>query len=284
VVLTNTVGHNERAEEYWQHAPQYVGTVQRSMWTVVQVITFDAWASDVARPMQDASPGSVWILLGAIVVCSFGVLNVIVAVMVQHTRGLAMENTGHVGNVLEEKDQELLKSMAEEFSGADVRGGDDDSDEADQELDFDEFRELLKSESFGFKLRLLGVRADEAESLFDLMDADNSGTVSHKEFIMGLQKMKGTAKGQDLVQLIGFANRQCLRATKFVEKVRRLNDKADIIQERLNSMGRAMSEELKERKTASKRVDQVWEKAKKRQGVISRMDEDRKVSFPELKR
>jgi voltage-gated sodium channel len=274
VVLTSSVGHDGYAEEQWEYAQQYVGTVPKAMWTVVQVITFDAWATDVVRPMNLASPGSLWLLLATIIVCSFGVLNVIVAVMVQHTRKLADENLGHVDSVLEEKDKQLLHSMAEEFHSSDEDGN--------AELSFDEFKELLKSKTFSFKLRLLGIHSDEAESLFGLLDADRSGTVSHNEFVMGLQKIKGVAKGQDLVQLISFANRQCLRATKFVERVQKLNEKADIIQERLNHMGRGMTAELLDRKQASDRNDEVWRKAAQRQQVISKLDEDRRVTFPQL--
>lgn len=45
------------------------------------------------------------------------------------------------------------------------------------------------------KLGLLGITIEEAESLFDIMDVNGSGTVTPEEFIAGLQKIKGQAKG-----------------------------------------------------------------------------------------
>merc|ERR1719284_1650944 len=83
VFLTTAVGHSDYAKEHWIYTEQYAGTVMRSMWTVMQIMTFDMWATDIARPMNDVSPGIVIVILGTIVICSFGVLNVVVAVMVQ---------------------------------------------------------------------------------------------------------------------------------------------------------------------------------------------------------
>merc|ERR1719316_1688686 len=221
VMLTTLVGHDDFVREQWRHSEQYVGTVFKSMWTIIQIITFDNWATDIIRPMSDVSPITTWIALATITVCSFGVLNVIIAVMVERTLTIAKENAKAIGGVLEKTEKELLKSMAEDFLELDEDGS--------GELDFDEFQKLIWTPAFSFKLRLLGIYEDEAESLFDLMDADSSGTVSPEEFIAGLQKLKGQAKGQDLVQLITFAQKQCARAARFSERIAKLNIKADEI-------------------------------------------------------
>merc|ERR1712039_853898 len=135
--------------------------------------------------------------------------------------------------------------MAKAFKSAEI----DDNGE----VTLDEFRKMMATESMVYKLRLLGIMPEEAESLFDIMDADKSGSVSPEEFVTGLQKLKDVAKGQDLVQLICFAQKQCLRASMFVERLRELNEKADAIQERLDDVGRGMSKELGGRELAAKR-------------------------------
>lgn len=274
VVLTTTVGHSEYVKEHWAYSQQYVGTVYRSMWTVIQVITFDNWATDIVRPMSQVSPITTWVFLGVITVCTFGVLNVIIAVMVERTLTIAKENRDIIGGVLEKTEKELLKSMAEDFFALDEDGS--------GELDFDEFQKLIRTPTFSFKLRLVGIFEDEAESLFELMDADASGTVSPEEFIAGLQKLKGPAKGQDLVQLIGFAQRQCSRASRFCERISKLNIKADEIQARLHSIGKGMTSELRDRKQASERKDDVWRMAAERQTVIGKLDADRRLKFPAI--
>lgn len=274
VVLTTLVGHSDHVREHWRFSEQYVGTVYRSMWTLMQVITFDNWATDIVRPMSEVAPITTWIALGTITVCTFGALNVIIAVMVERTLTIAKENRAIIGGVLEKTEKELLKSMAEDFFALDEDGS--------GELDFEEFQNLIRTPTFSYKLRLLGIFEDEAESLFDLMDADNSGTVSPEEFIAGLQKLKGPAKGQDLVQLITFAQKQCSRASRFCERIKRLNDKAEKIQARLHNIGKGMTTELRDRKQASARKDDVWRKAAERQTVIATLDADRRLKFPKV--
>jgi len=274
VLITTTVGHSLYVRENWSASQQYVGTVYRTMWTMVQVITFDNWATDIVRPMSEVSPITTWVMLAVITVCTFGVLNVIIAVMVERTLTIAKENKELSNGMLEKTEKLLLRSMADDFFALDEDGS--------GELDFEEFQKLIRTPSFEFKLRLLGLFADEAESLFELMDADSSGTVSPEEFIAGLQKLKGPAKGQDLVQLITFAQKQCSRASRFCERISKLNIKADEIQARLHGIGKGMTHELHDRKQASVRKDDVWRMAAERQTVIGKLDADRRLKFPAI--
>jgi voltage-gated sodium channel len=274
VVVTSVIGHSDYAKEHWLDSPKYFGTIYRSMWSILQIITLDSWATDIVRPMSEVAPAMTWVMLFVITDCTFGILNVIVAVMVERTLAIAKENRDIIGGVLEKTEKELLKSMAEDFFALDEDGS--------GELDFEEFQKLIRTPTFSFKLRLLGVFEDEAESLFELMDADSSGTVSPEEFIAGLQKLKGPAKGQDLVQLIGFAQRQCARASRFCERISRLNIQADEIQARLHGIGKGMTSELRDRKSASERKDDVWRMAAERQTVIGKLDADRRLKFPAI--
>jgi voltage-gated sodium channel len=274
VTITTTVGHSEYVREHWSDSQKYVGTIYRTMWTIIQVITFDNWATDIVRPMSEVSPITTWVMLGIITICTFGVLNVIIAVMVERTLTIAKENRDIIGSVLEKTEKELLASMEDDFKEVDADGS--------GELDYEEFQKLIRTETFGFKLRLLGVYADEAESLFELMDADSSGTVSPDEFIGGLSKLKGPAKGQDLVRLITFAQKQCSRASRFCVRISKLNIKADEIQARLHNIGKGMTHELHDRKQASNRKDDVWRMAAERQTVIGKLDADRRLKFPAI--
>mmetsp|Transcript_12225 Transcript_12225/g.22603 ORF Transcript_12225/g.22603 Transcript_12225/m.22603 type:complete len:475 (-) Transcript_12225:44-1468(-) len=274
VMLTTFVGQSERAHEHLRYWEQYAGTVWRSMWTTIQIVTFDQWASDIARPMNEVSPGIFLLIIGVIAICTFGILNVMVSVMVQQVLSIAKENNDKVDSVLEKNDRMILRSMVDDFKDCD--GG------AKDELDIVEFRRLLQTQSFAYKLRLLGVQIDEAEHLFELMDADDSGTLSPEEFINGLQKLKGNAKGQDLVQLICFAQKQSLRAKRYVERVQKLNQKADVIQARLNDMSKDLVSELTQRQHATVRSDKVWQHAAERQQVITQLDAERRLKFPSL--
>jgi len=280
VALTTLVwgqaDHVDFVQQHWKDADVYMGSVFRSMWTVMQVVTLDAWAADIARPLSEVSLPALFLLFVTIIVCNFGLLNIIIAVMVERVQTIAQVSKEQTGKVLENTEHELLKSMGEEFKAH------DEDDNA--ELDFDEFRALIRTPSFLYKLRLLGIQCDEAENLFEIMDADKSGTVSPEEFIKGVLKLRGTAKGQDLVQVICFSQKQCLRAKRNVARLRVLNQKADVIQDRLDMIGKRITHERSDRAQAKVRNDVVWEKAALRTKVIKKMDLDRQIAFPSIPR
>jgi voltage-gated sodium channel len=67
---------------YADAAPEAFGTLGRSMFTLFQVMTLDGWSTDVVRPMMEANP-YVWaFFLPFILVTSFAVLNLFIAIIV----------------------------------------------------------------------------------------------------------------------------------------------------------------------------------------------------------
>merc|ERR1719291_878703 len=90
-------------------------------------------------------------------------------------------------NRLEDVEKNIIAAMAQEFIASDEDGN--------GELEYEEFLELCNKETFGYKMRLIGIQLAEAEQIFQLMDADGSGTVTPEEFVSGLRKMKGEATG-----------------------------------------------------------------------------------------
>lgn len=271
VSLCTFTAHDTEQIAAWHLTATYTGSVPKAMLTIVQVFTFDSW-SDVARPLMDVSPYSGPIILGCIVILAFGTLNILVGVMVLQVSTLAQDSKETSGKVLERTEIVLMQSILEEFLKGDKKGT--------GELEFREFKKLIRTSSLNSKMLLLGIRSEEAESLFDLLDADKSGTLTAVEFIEGLQKIKGSAKGMDVVQLICFAQKQCIRATRFVERIKALNYRTDEIQMRLNSVVTGLAVELHGRQTGEHR-DQVTKiEAAQREGVIAELDRNRMHQYP----
>eukprot|EP00440_Ansanella_granifera_P052841 gb/GFBE01057293.1/.p1 GENE.gb/GFBE01057293.1/~~gb/GFBE01057293.1/.p1 ORF type:complete len:480 (+),score=115.09 gb/GFBE01057293.1/:1-1440(+) len=276
VALVTSVGFEINVRLEWPHADIYVGSVMKGMMTVLQVVTFDAWTADIVRPLLRVGSLEVSgpVILGAIVVLSFGTLNILVAVMVERISTIASVTKENSQKIMEKTEAAVLQAIVEEFH-------EHDKDESG-DLELKEFKKLIRLPSLSHKLGLLGIHCDEAENLFAIMDVDHSGTVTPEEFAAGLQKVKGSAKGTDVLQLIGFSQRQCVRATRFVQRLRALNHKADEIQERCNSLGGRLQIEVVDKQEASKRNDATWKKAAARQLVVHKLDRERMKNFPDM--
>lgn len=155
IALLTVLQDAEGSSETWLDKDVYFGTVYRTMWTVFQFISFDAWAQDIMRPLLPISWIAAAILFLMIVVGSFGVINVIVAVMVESARANSAENKAFAAKIMEKMDAEILKALGESFVIAD----EDESNELDRE----EFIRFLERPDVAFKMRLLGINCDEAD-------------------------------------------------------------------------------------------------------------------------
>jgi len=260
--------------EQWGDAKMYVGSVSGSMWTMFEVITFDAWSPNVFRPLVNVAPGAAVVLFAAIVVMTFGALNVILGVMVEHMRSTMEATKTKTASRLEDTEAKMIQSMGQDFRSCDR--------DSDGELQYKEFMKLLKKESFAYRLRLIGVQNAEAEQLFHLMDSDKSGSVTPEEFINGLNKIKGPAAGKDVVQMISLSQKQSVLARKYVAKVKRLSDRASELQRRLNTMGRGMTAEVAFRTETKKHGKQLIDRARLRNKAIRTLHAADKITYPSL--
>eukprot|EP00931_Biecheleriopsis_adriatica_P061520 TRINITY_DN36990_c0_g1_i1.p1 TRINITY_DN36990_c0_g1~~TRINITY_DN36990_c0_g1_i1.p1 ORF type:complete len:480 (-),score=83.35 TRINITY_DN36990_c0_g1_i1:87-1526(-) len=278
VGLVSTAAFEVKTKQLWVESDIYIGTTLRGMLTVLQVITFDCWSERIARPLFAVSDGASALLLAAIIVLSFGVLNILVAVMVERLTGMTSESIAAASKAKESSEKLLYQHIQEDLE-AHCRESDPDG----LELTFKEFKTVLKTDRVSSKLKLLGVTWEASENLFEIMDVDQSGTVTPKEFVEGLQKVKGEAKGNDLVTLIGFTQKQCFTAKDFVDRLSVLSEKADTIQERLLFIGANLDKELLRRQDAEKRNVETWSGAAKRSMVITKWARKARVFYPGLK-
>eukprot|EP00930_Biecheleria_cincta_P006962 TRINITY_DN108090_c0_g1_i1.p1 TRINITY_DN108090_c0_g1~~TRINITY_DN108090_c0_g1_i1.p1 ORF type:complete len:513 (+),score=80.30 TRINITY_DN108090_c0_g1_i1:60-1541(+) len=280
VALTTIVGQDYAIRDKWYLADAYVGSVPKSMLTVLQVLTFDNWTSDIARPLmeyakEDVSLLATCIIVLCIIMLSFGTLNILVGVMVERIGHLAKEHQESTSAVMEKTEDVLLASIQEDFRKCAQKQG-------KTEIDLRDFKKLIRTQSVSHKLKLLSINSAEAESLFELMDADQSGTLSPDEFTSGVKRVKGPARGTDLVKLISFSQRSCIRAALFVDRLRVLNDKVDEIQSRLNQVGYMLTLELQDRRRQEDRCDETWKTAAKKQMMSCWLDNHRAQEFPAL--
>eukprot|EP00932_Pfiesteria_piscicida_P013298 SRR837773.24826.p1 GENE.SRR837773.24826~~SRR837773.24826.p1 ORF type:complete len:410 (-),score=171.49 SRR837773.24826:85-1182(-) len=276
IIVMTVVSDDMYLQERWEQHTLYFGDLFRTLLTIIQVFTMDAWASDIARPVLLGGNGAgVAFLIVTIVVCNMGVLNIIISLMVEKIGEMKKASEDQNKSILKNIENKVYKMLHHDFARAMA-----DSRDAEG-LDFDEFTEIIHRPSVGKKLRLLGFSSAEAISFFDLMDVTRTGRVSMEEFVEGLKRVRGPAMGMDIVSLISFTNKMARRARENVRKIRLLATRADEIQERLDSIGYRMQIELGYKKHISKRHNKVYKDALSVQGVIKALDKDLRCKFPE---
>eukprot|EP00928_Gymnodinium_smaydae_P061188 TRINITY_DN45339_c0_g1_i1.p1 TRINITY_DN45339_c0_g1~~TRINITY_DN45339_c0_g1_i1.p1 ORF type:complete len:476 (+),score=104.66 TRINITY_DN45339_c0_g1_i1:129-1556(+) len=274
VVLTTMVGQDGSVTEYWVDAPRFFGTVPVSMWSILQFGTFDRWCTDIMRPLLQVNTVSGVLMFFLLVVLGLGITNVMIAVMVESALSNARESVDSSQDIVSGMDNILLSKMAKDFHEVDEDGSGD--------LDRDEFNNLLKLDKVAYKFRLLGINMDEADELFEVIDCDGSGTITADEYVLGLSKLRGQTRGQDVVALISFAHMQCLTASRCLLRLRRLNTKADLVVQRLNGVGKLMSEELHDRGIQEQRTKDMWLTTAERAVILNKLEEEKRTWFPPM--
>lgn len=276
VIVCTMVGQDIDIRREWADADLYVGSLWKSVLTILQVFTIDQISAQLGQPLMTISPPTTAMLVLSVIFLNFGCLNILVAVMVEHIVSIAAETRQSFSKVLAKVEKKVFAAMLAELTEY------CDDGEGGGELTYKDFSKVIRTPSVVEKMKLLNFCFDEMELLFELMDADGSGSVSPKEFVAGLKKMKGPALGSDVVRLIGLAQKQYWRALGFNRRLNILNEKADIIQERLNFLGKHCAEEMVERCHSEVRQENALKEAARRQLVILEGDENRRTTYPGL--
>jgi voltage-gated sodium channel len=270
-IALNTILQDTQDEE-WLERDIYFGSVPRCMWTVIQLITFDSWATEIMQPLMPISLVASVILFLIIIVGSFGVVNVIIAVMVDSARANSEENKQYTAKIVERNDEDIVKSLGESFDIADEDGS--------GELDQAEFGKFISRPDVAFRMKLLGIGAQEASELFDVIDVDGSGVITPDEYTRGLRKLRGKASGQDLVSLISFSQKQHAKAKIGYDRLKNLNLQADKMISRMRLAGKQMTEELRERRSIEQRTQKMWKTTRKRHEVLAHLDDEKEERYP----
>lgn len=189
VYMTLVVGHAcDDVYAEWGDCDAFFGKVVRSMWTLIQVTTFDSWSSGIARYCIAQKPFLVLFFMAYIMLCVFGLLNIIVGIIVESTleskKDVERERTIH-------KLHDNLDTMKQIFLASDNDGSGG--------IDYDEFCEGIKNEKLHEMFESLGLDIDtNPEIIFDILDDDHSGFITIEQFIEGLLKLKNPPSKLDV--------------------------------------------------------------------------------------
>eukprot|EP00438_Fugacium_kawagutii_P012977 Skav230928 [mRNA] locus=scaffold2774:25253:33354:- [translate_table: standard] len=150
------------------------------------VVAGDSWGQ-IAIPVIEHSPGTVFIFMGSLVTLVFGVLNVIVAVVVDT---FADARARDVQNLADELDDDILadkKDLQKIFNRIDQDGS--------GQLTLDELIEGARNDpAFQSRLRVMDIDESDLTQLFNMIDDDSSGTIEVSEFIGPLSRWAHDSK------------------------------------------------------------------------------------------
>lgn len=185
-----------KCEEFW-------GSVPRSMYTLYQITTLESWSEVLVRPIFDARPVYIVVILAFQLVTTFGLLNIVVAAIVDGTMNSIDEAV--VENQNRKHTAAHLKVLRDIFLSA-TKGD-------EREVTKDSMEVVLLKNETRRKLLLLNIEYDDPSQIWRIVDVDNNGSVGIKDFTINLMRMRGAAKAKDLLAI----RSQIYRVTKAIE-------------------------------------------------------------------
>jgi len=178
------------------------------------IIAGDSWGV-IAIPVMEAHAWTSFIFVGSLLTLIFGVMNLIVAVLVEtfaEIRAKDMITRAHQMDCDEIYEKKVLGKIFDKI--------DDDQSGA---LSWEEVEEGAKKVvEFRHWLRVLDIDAHDLYQLFQMVDADNSGEIDPQEFIDAMYRMK---------------NAESKTATRFVKHlVTEMNTKQGDLEEKVGDI------------------------------------------------
>lgn len=158
------------------------GKVYRSMYSLFELMTLEGW-EQVARPLVERNPLAFVFIGSFIMIFTYGMLNMIVATVVEKTmeQSHAMKEYDHQMEMVKIHEELLTMKKMFEASDEDHSGA----------LTENEFAAALQQNEFLKKtLEKLGVPANDAKELFMILDYDSNQELSIAEFVSGVGKLR----------------------------------------------------------------------------------------------
>jgi voltage-gated sodium channel len=172
---------------------QLFGTVPRSMLTLFQVVTLDSWADEIVRPAMSVNSFLSFFFVIFILFANYGILNIVVGVIVEHTLGSAAVTD----RVVEEEQQEvkkiILRDLRKLFELTDTdKSGTITKEELEASLLEDKVRDKFDD---------LNIPIEDINSIFRLMDPTGRGVISLDDFIGACMQLIAGHSQKDIMQL-----------------------------------------------------------------------------------
>jgi hypothetical protein len=175
----------ERRQWLWRH----FGTSGRSCYTMFEITFTGGWRIPVRTVLEELNAAFGLFLIPYIVCVNFAVMRVVSALFLKQTLAVAAKDEEKKLEAQRVAEEKAAKEISEFFQEADASGNGC--------VSLDEFDTMMKNPNVQEHFEDLGLTADEAESLFGVLCADD-GEADFKEFLAAALKMRRNAQVIDL--------------------------------------------------------------------------------------
>jgi voltage-gated sodium channel len=186
IFIVQMVGEN--AEDWGEDRAQieeWFGGMPESMFTLFQVMTMEGWGT-IARLVMKVQPYMVVFFIIYLMVTSFAIMNLIIAVICESTFASASETEADISSLEENEKLLMLQALPKLFEESDL--------DMDGFISLSELRNAMTSRPDIFSV-LVGDDGSsllhDAEAIYGMLDMDGSGGVDLGELLAGFLRMKG---------------------------------------------------------------------------------------------
>merc|ERR1719174_1028654 len=179
IIATMMVG--EECEEYGQvfaRCEDFFGGVDKSMFTLFQMMTLESWAMSVARPVMTRQPAMAGFFVMFLFFTAYGTMNILIGVVCENTLANAAQNERKRSRLKNREVRRNFTTLREVFLQGDLDG--------DGFITIEELEACLVRPDVEEKLFSLDLPRSDAHELFSILDVDQSGQIDVEEFISGI--------------------------------------------------------------------------------------------------
>jgi len=182
---------------------EYWGDLSRSFFSLFMAITSGISWELCFRPLSELGWIYSALFIAYVVLCLFGVMNVVTSVFVesaimsaQHYKHLIIQEKANEREIATKHMKQVFRQIDEDGSG---------------EITAEEMEEFLQDGGLRKYIEALDINAENARMLFRLLDRDGSNKVDIDEFCEGCLRLQGDAKSFDvhamMYQMKGFLSK-----------------------------------------------------------------------------
>jgi len=187
IILTNLLGHGHgsagQESDYDASTQLRFADVSTSLFTLFQVTTADNW-DDVAGPLIELDKRWRFFFVFFICFASWTMISVLTAVASDSMVAASSDKKHEEQAEQESKQREFMNFLRTAFQEADEDGN--------GLLDKGEFNQLTSQQEVTDQMRRLGIHMsqDELSKAWDMLDIEESGTLTIDEFVTGLSHLQ----------------------------------------------------------------------------------------------